>query len=58
MEALMTVDQVAEHLQMNPQVVRRWLQDGRLPGIKIGREWRVDPNDLKAFIESKKRKGV
>lgn len=53
---LMTVEQVAEYLQMNPQVVRRWLNEKRLPGIKIGKEWRIAKEDLDKYLEELKNK--
>ncbi len=37
----LTVTQVALALQTHPEVVRRWLRQGRLDGVKIGRAWRV-----------------
>ena len=49
-------EQVAEYLQMNPQVVRRWLNEKRLPGIKIGKEWRIAKEDLDKYLEELKNK--
>ncbi len=46
----------AAYLQMNPQVVRRWLRGKKLPGFKVGREWRIDEKDLAALIEEAKAK--
>lgn len=53
---LLTVEEVAEYLKMNPQVVRRWLKDKRLPGIKIGKEWRIDRDDLDEMLKNMKTK--
>lgn len=53
---LLTVDEVAEQLRLTPTVTRRWLQQGKLPGLKIGREWRIDEKDLEKFIEEAKNK--
>ncbi len=54
--ALLTIDQAAEYLQINPQVVRRWLREKKLPGFKVGRVWRIDEKDLAAVIEDAKAK--
>lgn len=44
---LLTVEEAAERLKMNPQTVRRWIRQGLLPAAKIGRkEWRIDEADL------------
>ena len=57
MEKLLTTEQVAELLQIHINVIRKWLKEGKLPGIKLGREWRVDPQDLEAFIQAAKSGG-
>ena len=50
---LLTVKEMAEYLKMNPQVVRRWLREGRLPGIKMGKEWRAAKEDIDAMLKQK-----
>ena len=50
---LLTVQQVAEMLQMNEEVIRRYLRDGRIKGFKVGRDWRVKEKDLEKFINEK-----
>jgi excisionase family DNA binding protein len=51
---LLTVEQVANYLQVHPETVRKWLRDGRLAGINLGRRggWRVHRDDLVRFIDS------
>jgi excisionase family DNA binding protein len=49
----LTVDDVAAALQLNPQTVSRWFRNGKLPGRKIGREWRISRKALEDFIEGK-----
>jgi len=53
---LLTVEEAAEYLKMSPYVVRRWLRDKKLPGFKMGQEWRIDEKDLAALIEEAKAK--
>lgn len=50
MAKALTVQQCAERLNFAEQFVRRLLGAGKLPGSKIGGEWRVDPEHLEAFI--------
>lgn len=38
---LLTVEETAAYLKMSPQVIRRWLRGKKLPGYKVGKEWRV-----------------
>ena len=48
---LLTAAQVAEHLQLHERTVTAWLRQGYLRGFKLGKEWRVSPEDLRSFIE-------
>ncbi len=50
-DKLWTPPQVAERLQINERTVTQWLRKGHLRGFKIGKEWRVSPCDLQAFLE-------
>jgi len=38
---LLTVQEVADLLRTTPNTIYRWLRAGKLPGIKIGKEWRI-----------------
>lgn len=52
---LLTPKEVAEYLALNEQTVRKWLREGKLPGVKLpGDVWRVKPETLKAFLENSK----
>jgi excisionase family DNA binding protein len=50
-EKLLTPAQVAERLQVHERTVTRWLRDGYVRGFKLGKEWRISPTDLSAFME-------
>ena len=53
---LLTVQQVAERLKMNPETVRRWLRQGKLRGYLLGGDrsgYRVAADDLDAFIRAR-----
>lgn len=43
---LLTIQQLAEYLQVSDSTVRRMLKDGRLQGVSIGREWRIPKEAL------------
>jgi excisionase family DNA binding protein len=49
-QRLLTIQETAEILHMNPEVVRRWLRAGKISGRKIGSDWRVPVADLEAFL--------
>ena len=54
MEQMLTVSDVARLLQVSEETVRRWLRDETIAAIQFGNEWRVEPKDLQAFIDSRK----
>ena len=47
---LLTVEEVAEYLRIAPNTVYRWCRDGKLAGIKIGKEWRIARAELDGFL--------
>ena len=51
-EKLLTPTDVANRLQVNRRVVTLWLRKGHLRGFKVGKEWRISPDDLQAFLEA------
>jgi excisionase family DNA binding protein len=51
-EKLLTLEQVAERLAVSRKMVYDWIRDGRIPGVKMGRLWRVKEGSLDAFIDS------
>lgn len=46
MSIWLTVTEVAATLHTHPEVVRRWLRQGRLHGVKFGHAWRVAPDTI------------
>ena len=55
-EKLLTPTDVANRLQVNERTVTIWLRKGHLRGFKIGKEWRISPDDLQAFLEASANK--
>lgn len=50
MARALTVEQAAEFLQLSPYTVRLWLREGKIPGRKIGRAYRILDTDLEAMV--------
>ena len=48
----LTVAQAAALLQVSKATVRRWLEDGTLPGLKLRREWRIHRPRLIATLDT------
>ena len=37
---IMTLEEVAAYLRLKPQTIYKWAQERRIPGAKLGKEWR------------------
>ncbi len=48
---LLDAKQVATYLKLNEVTVVRFARRGRLPGFKVGREWRFRADDIRAWVE-------
>ncbi|MFI6600897.1 helix-turn-helix domain-containing protein [Nonomuraea sp. NPDC050536] len=44
-----SVDQVAKLLGLHVKTVRAYVRDGRLNAVRIGKQYRISPEDLAAF---------
>ena len=55
-DKLLTPTDVADRLQVHERTVTRWLRKGHLRGFKIGKEWRISPDDLQTFLEASANK--
>jgi excisionase family DNA binding protein len=47
----LTLRQTAELLQVSQRTVLRMLQQKKLPGFKVGGQWRVQGNQLTKWLE-------
>jgi len=47
---LLSVREAASQLGFAPKTVRKFIKTGQLRGARIGREWRVDQDDLDLFV--------
>jgi excisionase family DNA binding protein len=47
-----TVEEAARRLGRNPELVRRWLREGRLKGEAFGHVWAIDERELARFAKS------
>jgi hypothetical protein len=48
-KGLLTADQVATRLRRNPELIRRWIREGRLKADKLGPTWVVTLSELARF---------
>lgn len=48
---LLTAEEVAQLLRVNRSSIYRWVEQGQLPAIKVGRIVRFNPETVKAVLE-------
>jgi excisionase family DNA binding protein len=48
--ALLTLTEAAAYLRVHRRTMTRLLQERQVPGVKIGRQWRVRKADLDAYV--------
>jgi len=53
-ERLVTIEEAAEHISCHPATIRRMVQRGEIPALKIGRQYRVRMSDLAPEFQSEK----
>ena len=47
---LMTCEEAATYLRLHARTVGRLLAQRKLPGVKVGRQWRLRRADLDAYL--------
>jgi excisionase family DNA binding protein len=50
-DRLWRVSEAADYLAMSQDTIHNWIKSGRLKASRIGRFWRIRPQDLEAFID-------
>jgi excisionase family DNA binding protein len=57
-EQVMTIQDVAEHLKVGTKTIYSLVQRGRLPGFKVGGQWRFRRSDIEQWVEEQMNRGV
>jgi excisionase family DNA binding protein len=50
-ESFLTPSEVLSRLRVNVKTLYRLIGDGDLPAVRVGRQWRVRPNDLETWLQ-------
>ncbi|MEW6245156.1 MAG: helix-turn-helix domain-containing protein [Nitrospirota bacterium] len=50
---LLTVAETCRYLKVTPRTLYRYIRNRRLPGFKLGKEWRFVRSDLEQWIRQR-----
>jgi excisionase family DNA binding protein len=48
---ILTVEEVATYLRLQPQTIYKWAQEKRIPAVKLGKEWRFRKTILDRWLD-------
>ena len=51
-DEIMTLEEVAKYLKLQPQTVYKWAQEGQIPAAKLGKEWRFRKRVLDEWVDN------
>ena len=57
-EVFLTTEEVLEYLQVNLRTVYRLIKAGKIPAVRVGRQWRFRKRDIDAWLDSQRPRGV
>lgn len=49
----LTIAQIAEQLQVDPETIRRLITSGKLPATMVATNWRIQPADLNNYLTAR-----
>lgn len=56
-EGFLTTEEVLAYLQVNLRTVYRLIDAGKLPAVRVGRQWRFRRRDIDAWLEGQRARG-
>ena len=56
MEKWLTLEQIAEYLQMSTSSIYKMAQAGKIPAYKVGRQWRFRKEEIDRWVKDQTRK--
>lgn len=51
-QEILTVEQAAEYLQVHKITLYRYIREGLLPAVKLGKMYRLFRRDIEAFLDA------
>ena len=54
-DTFLTTEEVIDYLQVNLRTVYRLIKAGKIPAVRVGRQWRFKKGDLDAWLDTERR---
>jgi excisionase family DNA binding protein len=56
-DTFLTTEEVLEYLQVNLRTVYRLIKAGKIPAVRVGRQWRFRKRDIDAWLDGQRQAG-
>jgi excisionase family DNA binding protein len=56
-EIFLTTEEILEYLQVNLRTVYRLIKAGKIPAVRVGRQWRFRKRDIDAWLDTQRPHG-
>jgi excisionase family DNA binding protein len=57
-ESFLTTEEVLDYLQVNLRTVYRLIKAGKIPAVRVGRQWRFRKRDIDTWLENQRPRAV
>ncbi len=49
-ERWLSLEEIAQHLGMSKVTIYKWIEAGKIPGHKVGRNWKFKVSEVDAWV--------
>jgi excisionase family DNA binding protein len=56
-DTFLTTEEVLEYLQVNLRTIYRLIKAGKIPAVRVGRQWRFRKRDIDAWLDGQRSRG-
>ena len=54
----LSIEEIAEHIQIHKDTIRIWIRKGEIPAHKIGKQWRFKISEIDTWVSSGKSANI
>jgi len=57
-QGLMTLTMVIKMLNVSRSTIYRWINDGSIPAIKVGKQWRFEREKIEEWLKKRENQQI